>query len=350
MGTGYSAPVQPFARSMGPRYVYKDFITGVDCFATPLGGGDPRVIFALGEGVGNFPIYVLDSDPSYGFFVNNGAHDPEYGAGYFNLFQEYPTNRAVFESDTAVVLKVGTQELVLNSSGLVSPSLPVFNVQSYGAVGNGVHDDTTAVQNAINAAHAVSGIVWISVPCRTTSPLTLPGNNITFMGPGMCDTIITGGWIINSVSDLFSLSGTISNIAFYGVNLISQNGGGHIFVAPSGAFSNWQWCYCNLVQQNGAKSIFSGVCDLLTSSVSKSVLSIAASASVSAWIVQSANNACNHNTFEKLLCNMGATTSAHFFHLENTGATGRSTGNKFNQIDFEIPVGGVYPSRFCRRL
>lgn len=42
--------------------------------------------------------------------------------------------------------------------------IPVFNVKAYGAVGNGITDDTTAITNAINAAHTAtylgSDAVW----------------------------------------------------------------------------------------------------------------------------------------------------------------------------------------------
>jgi hypothetical protein len=51
----------------------------------------------------------------------------------------------------------------ISTSGVPSCTVPVatmFNVLTYGAAGNGTTDDTTAVQNAINAAQAVGGIVF----------------------------------------------------------------------------------------------------------------------------------------------------------------------------------------------
>ena len=53
---------------------------------------------------------------------------------------------------------------------------PVFNVQSFGAIGNGSTDDTTALQNALNAAHAVNGgQVYIpgNFTCKFTTQLTI---------------------------------------------------------------------------------------------------------------------------------------------------------------------------------
>src|SRR5581483_9703948 len=49
---------------------------------------------------------------------------------------------------------------LLGSTALVAPSAraaTTFNVKSFGATGNGVTDDTTAILNALAAANAVPG-------------------------------------------------------------------------------------------------------------------------------------------------------------------------------------------------
>jgi polygalacturonase len=46
-------------------------------------------------------------------------------------------------------------------------ALPVFNVKSYGAVGNGTHNDTSAINKAIVAANAASGGGIVEVPSGT---------------------------------------------------------------------------------------------------------------------------------------------------------------------------------------
>jgi hypothetical protein len=56
---------------------------------------------------------------------------------------------------------------------------PVFDVRSYGATGNGSTNDTTAIQNAINACAGTGGSVLLTAGTYRTGTLTL-GSNMTF--------------------------------------------------------------------------------------------------------------------------------------------------------------------------
>lgn len=63
-----------------------------------------------------------------------------------------------FNGGTGVTISVSSNTLTFAASGATGSSLPWFDVkQTYGAVANGVTDDTTAVQNAMNAAEAAGG-------------------------------------------------------------------------------------------------------------------------------------------------------------------------------------------------
>ena len=56
---------------------------------------------------------------------------------------------------------------------------PVFNVKTYGAVGNGSTDDTTSINNAIAAATvSPGGIVFFPPGVYLTQPLTLPPGTV----------------------------------------------------------------------------------------------------------------------------------------------------------------------------
>jgi len=75
----------------------------------------------------------------------------------------------------------------------VSPLLAfTYNVKKYGAVGNQVVDDTTAIQNAINAAQTTGGAVYFPAGTyKITSPLTIttitgdPGYRPHLFGEGV---------------------------------------------------------------------------------------------------------------------------------------------------------------------
>ncbi|MBN9629395.1 MAG: twin-arginine translocation signal domain-containing protein [Actinobacteria bacterium] len=70
-------------------------------------------------------------------------------------------------------------------------STVVFNVQDYGAAGNGTHDDTAAIQSAITAAQAAGGgtVYLPSGTYKTTSTLLISGASMTVAGEGASSVI-----------------------------------------------------------------------------------------------------------------------------------------------------------------
>lgn len=60
--------------------------------------------------------------------------------------------------------------------------LRVFNVKDYGAIGDGSTDDLTAIQNAINAATSVGGIVFFPAATYIVSNSIVPKSNVTLQG------------------------------------------------------------------------------------------------------------------------------------------------------------------------
>ena len=110
---------------------------------------------------------------------------------------------------------------VLGSGNLtVTASIP-FDVvfpESYGAVGNGIEDDTTAIQNAINSGFPV----WFSAKTYKVTTLTLTSNRI-LIGEGYNSVLYTtsNAAIINITGDY----NNIQQIRFKGNSTgTSQNG------------------------------------------------------------------------------------------------------------------------------
>jgi len=65
------------------------------------------------------------------------------------------------------------------------PGQPVYDVLDFGAKGDGVTDDTAAINRAIAAANARPGIVYFAELHLLTGALSIvTGNNVTLQGRG----------------------------------------------------------------------------------------------------------------------------------------------------------------------
>lgn len=92
------------------------------------------------------------------------------------------------EGTTAVAHPSGAVVAQAVTAGALSalPSLSMFNVQTYGAVGDGVTDDSTAILAAVAAIPASGGVLWFSPgkTYKTTQILALNTSNIILLGNG----------------------------------------------------------------------------------------------------------------------------------------------------------------------
>jgi parallel beta-helix repeat protein len=120
----------------------------------------------------------------------------------------------------------GTQQYpyVVNTTGVVQS----FNVKDYGATGDGTTDDTTAVQNAINAAQVSGGTVYfpqgtyvVQLPQITTGGITLQGtgwDSVILLAPSsLLSNGQTIGLWVNGASNVvikdLCIDGNFANIA-----------------------------------------------------------------------------------------------------------------------------------------
>lgn len=102
-----------------------------------------------------------------------------------------------------------TKKATVNSLG------PTVNVKAYGATGDGVTDDTAAIQAACTAAN---GVFFPSGTYKVTTPVTLKSNNFIY-GEGASSVILYTG-TATSQGALYANSGSAST---YVENLIVQN-------------------------------------------------------------------------------------------------------------------------------
>lgn len=82
---------------------------------------------------------------------------------------------------------------------IVESSATMFDIRNFGAVCNGIADDTIAIQAAINAAQAVKGTVHLFGSCKISSTLTAT-HNIKIIGDGMNNT-----WLFPTASTFDAL-------------------------------------------------------------------------------------------------------------------------------------------------
>jgi hypothetical protein len=124
------------------------------------------------------------------------------------------------------------------SFGAVGAVFPVFNVKDYGAVGNGVADDTTAIRDTLTAAAASgergSTIFFPGGIYKTTGTITVNDTALTFRGPGM------GAALINPTSTnipVFQLTAGNEFITFRDLEIgtITAQVAGSSFIDTNGA-------------------------------------------------------------------------------------------------------------------
>lgn len=117
-----------------------------------------------------------------------------------------------------LVVAVGVRVMIASHAAATQH----FNVTSYGATGNGTTDDSSAFQNAINAAGAAGGGV-VEVPSPKVSyfinhQITLLAN-VKIVGAGSATTEITGGVPSGYVLIGGSKAAPLSNIGISGLDI-----------------------------------------------------------------------------------------------------------------------------------
>lgn len=139
-----------------------------------LVSGDPAVAYPAGASGGSFTVTFPQNSP----YATTNLPVTVLGTGSALFYLTNATDDAYIQegSNSCIISVVATS---------TSPSLPiipsgVFNITSYGAVGDGVTTNTTAIQNAVNAAlSAGGGTVELPAGVFLSGPFTL-GSRMRF--------------------------------------------------------------------------------------------------------------------------------------------------------------------------
>jgi hypothetical protein len=115
----------------------------------------------------------------------------------------------------------------------------LLSVYEYGAVGDGSHDDTSAIQSAINAASGRlslpdTGIFKITSSLIISNPLTIEGQRATLSGSGLSDNPI-----INIAAN---------DVHLLGLNFINANYG---VIAASVYWTRIEHCWFDYIGKTG---------------------------------------------------------------------------------------------------
>jgi hypothetical protein len=165
--------------------------TGVGLAATKVGVNLPFKSIEAGTGItlndDGSTVTITNNTPATSISATNlGA----VGEGVYasKLGSELRFKKLV--AGTNVSLASGVDSITINATGGGSSSLGFFNVKDYGAVGDNITNDTTAVNNAIAAAiSAGGGAVWFPggkyvLSSAVTATLT-NGVGIALLGAGV---------------------------------------------------------------------------------------------------------------------------------------------------------------------
>jgi hypothetical protein len=119
------------------------------------------------------------------FYLNNGTQATTFGSSTNTIqVSGNVTTSGALQANLAGI-GIGSPSWTVEPNGLIGyANANVFNVMNYGAHGDGVTDDTQAVQAAINAAEGGKGTVFFPAGNYLISSTLLISNSVTVQGTG----------------------------------------------------------------------------------------------------------------------------------------------------------------------
>lgn len=231
-----------------------------------------------------------------------------------------------------------------------------LSVKDFGATGDGVTDDTIAIQNAVAAVAALGGgtVFYPSGVYKTTAAITLV-SGVTHCGSSRVDinnSAKPASKIVNESTDIFvNTTSTITGVYFKDLWIESDVGGGHIFNwSQSGIVAKVEIFGCSFIQKNRTKAVINGT-------ASGGVFSIwmhdfeweyVANNTIPAiYIASPTVNSIVIDTFWSTCASQVASTGTYSIWLESTNPSGPGIDNIVRNGVFELPIGGSINMLSC---
>ena len=269
------------------------------------------------------------------------------------------TPRVLYLSNQTVILQY---QASIATWYVVSEDLPLsqiknqfpdwINVKSYGATGNGTTDDTTAIQNAINAAqnniiNSTAGPTVVFFPGGTylhnssllvTQPIRLTGDNATLLTTTNAQINFNNSYISAASSNSKTIGLEIDHLVF-------DTTGGHIFYNTN--WNKFHIHHCRFVQRDANYAVWyssNASANQLTGMIDNCVFRVyGATRSVGAiYILSNLGGGLAFITFlDCLFQNNDKDNTQYQVWIECNGNHNYTNGVKFIQTVFDAAYGGA---------
>jgi hypothetical protein len=120
-----------------------------------------------------------------------------------------------------------------------------YSVTSYGAVGNGVHDDTSAINSAITAAAAAGKNLYFPTGTYLVTDWIIPASNLTLRGAGSGSIIYRAHNAGDVIIWMYNKTGVTFRDLKFASNYANSNGGTYAISSGNCTNPTIEYCYFN---------------------------------------------------------------------------------------------------------